>query len=137
AYVRPRQLCKRDRAEIAATVLTAPGVADRAAALLAALGLTPVRCRDRAGFIVDALRFPYLNDAAAMLAAGYADADAIDAAMTLGCGYPSGPVADLDRLGIDRAVTVLRALYAETREAALAPSPLLVEHVRAGRRTLR
>ncbi|GAA4100446.1 3-hydroxybutyryl-CoA dehydrogenase [Actinomadura miaoliensis] len=123
--------------EIATTVLTAPGAADRAAALVAALGLTAVRCRDRAGFIVDALRFPYLNDAAAMLAAGYADADSIDAAMTLGCGYPAGPIADLDRLGLDRAVTVLRALYAETREAALAPSPLLEEHVRAGRRTLR
>ncbi|QFG24295.1 3-hydroxyacyl-CoA dehydrogenase [Actinomadura sp. WMMB 499] len=122
-----------DLAEIAPTVATAPGVADRAAALLAALGLTTVRCRDRAGFIVDALRFPYLNDAAAMLGAGYADADAIDAAMTLGCGYPTGPIADLDRLGPDRAVTVLRALHAETREPAFAPTALLVEHVTAGR----
>ncbi|MFD0900923.1 3-hydroxyacyl-CoA dehydrogenase family protein [Actinomadura sediminis] len=122
-----------DLAEIAATVATAPGVADRAAGLLAGLGLTTVRCRDRAGFIVDALRFPYLNDAAAMLGAGYADPDAIDAAMTLGCGYPTGPIADLDRLGLDRAVGVLRALHAETREPALAPTPLLVEHVTAGR----
>ncbi|MFG1854132.1 3-hydroxyacyl-CoA dehydrogenase family protein [Actinomadura geliboluensis] len=120
-------------AEIAATVATGPDVADRAAALLAGLGLTTVRCRDRAGFIVDALRFPYLNDAAAMLGAGYADADSIDAAMTLGCGYPTGPIADLDRLGLDRAVTVLRALHAETREPALAPVPLLAEHVTAGR----
>ncbi len=120
-------------AEIAATVVTAPGVADRAAALAGRLGLTTVRCRDRAGFIVDALRFPYLNDAAAMLGAGYAGADAIDAAMTLGCGYPSGPIADLDRLGLDRAVTVLRALYAETRDPAFAPTPLLAEHVTAAR----
>ncbi|MFB4306345.1 3-hydroxybutyryl-CoA dehydrogenase [Actinomadura sp. GTD37] len=119
-------------AEIAATVATGPDVADRAAALLARLGLTAVRCRDRAGFIVDALRFPYLNDAAAMLGAGYADADSIDAAMTLGCGYPTGPIADLDRLGLPRAVAVLRALHAETREPALAPTPLLVEHVTAG-----
>ncbi|NEA25744.1 3-hydroxyacyl-CoA dehydrogenase family protein, partial [Actinomadura bangladeshensis] len=120
-------------AEIAATVLTGPDVADRAAALLGRLGLTTVRCRDRAGFIVDALRFPYLNDAAAMLGAGYADADAIDAAMTLGCGYPTGPIADLDRLGPARAVTVLRALHAETREPALSPTPLLIEHVTAGK----
>ncbi|MFB4313133.1 3-hydroxybutyryl-CoA dehydrogenase [Actinomadura sp. 21ATH] len=122
--------------EIAATVATGEGVAERAAALVSALGLTPVRCRDRAGFIVDALRFPYLNDAAAMLGAGYAAADPIDAAMTLGCGYPTGPIADLDRLGPDRAVTVLRALYAETREPALAPAPLLEEHA-AARRPLR
>ncbi|TDD66788.1 3-hydroxyacyl-CoA dehydrogenase family protein [Actinomadura rubrisoli] len=120
-------------AEIAATVATGPGVADRAAALAGRLGLTTVRCRDRAGYIVDALRFPYLNDAAAMLGAGYADADSIDAAMTLGCGYPTGPIADLDRLGLDRAVAVLRALYAESREPALSPAPLLEEHVTAGR----
>ncbi|MDL4821841.1 3-hydroxyacyl-CoA dehydrogenase family protein [Actinomadura opuntiae] len=120
-------------AEIAETVATGPGVADRAAALAGRLGLTVVRCRARAGFIVDALRFPYLNDAAAMLGAGYADPDSIDAAMTLGCGYPTGPIADLDRLGVDRAVAVLRALYAETREPALAPVPLLTEHVTAGR----
>ncbi|MFI0404705.1 3-hydroxyacyl-CoA dehydrogenase family protein [Actinomadura sp. 3N508] len=119
-------------AEIAATVATAPDVADRAADLAGRLGLTVVRCRDRAGFIVDALRFPYLNDAAAMLGAGYADADSIDAAMTLGCGYPTGPIADLDRLGLDRAVTVLQALHAETRDPALAPTPLLVEHATAG-----
>ncbi|TDC98128.1 3-hydroxybutyryl-CoA dehydrogenase [Actinomadura sp. 7K507] len=119
-------------AEIAATVATDPGVADRAAGLARRLGLTAVRCRDRAGFIVDALRFPYLNDAAAMLGAGYADADSIDAAMTLGCGYPTGPIADLDRLGLGRAVTVLEALHAETREPAVAPAPLLTEHVTAG-----
>ncbi|TYK52977.1 3-hydroxyacyl-CoA dehydrogenase family protein [Actinomadura decatromicini] len=118
-------------AEIAVTVATAPDVADRAADALRRLGLTAVRCRDRAGFIVDALRFPYLNDAAAMLGAGYADADSIDAAMTLGCGYPSGPIADLDRLGADRAVTVLNALHTETRDPSLAPDPLLTEHATA------
>ncbi|MFI6521842.1 3-hydroxybutyryl-CoA dehydrogenase [Spirillospora sp. NPDC050679] len=119
--------------EIVSTVATGEGVADKAAALASALGLTPVRCRDRAGGIVDALRFPYLNDAAAMLGAGYADADSIDAAMKLGCGYPTGPIADLDRLGLDRAVTVLRALYDEAREPAFAPAPLLEEHRTAGR----
>ncbi|XRQ05081.1 3-hydroxyacyl-CoA dehydrogenase family protein [Actinomadura welshii] len=120
-------------AEIAATVATDPRTADRAADLAGRLGLTAVRCRDRAGFIVDALRFPYLNDAAAMLGAGYADADSIDAAMMLGCGYPTGPVADLDRLGPDRAVAVLDLLHAETRDPALAPVPLLREHATAGR----
>ncbi|SEF91101.1 3-hydroxybutyryl-CoA dehydrogenase [Thermomonospora echinospora] len=118
--------------EVVPTVVTDPQTADRATALAAGLGLTAVRCRDRAGFIVDALRFPYLNDAVRMLEAGYADADSIDAAMTLGCGYPTGPIADLDRLGLDRAVAVLHALYTESREAALAPAPLLEEYVTAG-----
>ena len=118
--------------EIATTAASRDGAADRAAALVAALGLVPVRCRGRAGFIVDALRFPYLNDAAVMLESGYADADSIDAAMTLGCGYPSGPVADLDRLGADRAVTVLWALHEERHEPALAPARILREHAAAG-----
>jgi 3-hydroxybutyryl-CoA dehydrogenase len=123
-------------AEVATTVVTSPEVAARAVALIGRLGLEVVRCRDRAGFIVDALRFPYLNDAARMLEAGYADADSIDAAMRLGCGYPAGPIAELDRLGLDRAVRVLRALYSEARQAALTPAPLLEEYLIAGR-TLR
>ncbi|WP_329252962.1 3-hydroxybutyryl-CoA dehydrogenase [Actinoallomurus sp. NBC_01490] len=112
-------------AELVSTVLTDPGVAERAAAYLTRLGKRPVRSADRAGFIVDALRVPYLNDAVRMLESGYADADAIDAAMTHGCGYPIGPIADLDRIGLDRAVEVLRALYTEYREPAFAPAPLL------------
>ncbi|MEV4255482.1 3-hydroxybutyryl-CoA dehydrogenase [Spirillospora sp. NPDC049652] len=98
---------ERPLVEIGLTPVTPPASADRAATLVARLGLTPVRCRARRGFIVDALRFPYLNDAVAMLDAGYADADAIDAAMTLGCGYPAGPIAEIDRLGIGRALDQL------------------------------
>jgi 3-hydroxybutyryl-CoA dehydrogenase len=119
--------------EVVSTAVTSAEAVDRAAALAGRLGMESVRCRDRAGFIVDALRFPYMNDAVRMLEAGYADADSIDAAMTLGCGYPAGPIAELDRLGLDRAVDVLRTIYAEAREPALAPSPLLKEYVTAGR----
>ncbi|MBC6458036.1 3-hydroxybutyryl-CoA dehydrogenase [Actinomadura sp. HBU206391] len=126
----------RNLAEVVSTVLTDPGVELRVVALAERLGNEAVRCRDRAGFIVDALRFPYLNDAVRMMDAGYADADAIDAAMTLGCGYPVGPIADLDRLGLDRAVRVLRALHGESRETASAPAALLAEYATAGR-TLR
>jgi 3-hydroxybutyryl-CoA dehydrogenase len=112
-------------AELVPTVLTDPEVMRRAEEYAARLGKHPVRSADRAGFIVDALRVPYLNDAVRLLEAGYADADAIDAAMTYGCGYPIGPIADLDRIGLDRAIDVLRALYTEYREPAFAPAPLL------------
>ncbi|MDN3351741.1 3-hydroxyacyl-CoA dehydrogenase [Actinomadura sp. DC4] len=111
--------------ELVPTVLTGPDVLARAEDHLVRLGKHPVRSADRAGFIVDALRVPYLNDAVRLLEAGYADADAIDAAMTYGCGYPIGPIADLDRIGLGHAVEVLRALYAEYREPAFAPAPLL------------
>ncbi|MEV0405477.1 3-hydroxybutyryl-CoA dehydrogenase [Actinoallomurus sp. NPDC050550] len=120
-------------AEIATTVVTATEVARRATEYVTALGKHPVRCRDRAGFIVDALRVPYLGDAVRMLESGYADADAIDAAMRYGCGYPIGPIADLDRIGLGHAVEVLRALYTEHREPAYAPSALLEELFTAGR----
>jgi 3-hydroxybutyryl-CoA dehydrogenase len=126
----------RGLVEIGTTVENTAEIVQRAAALVGALGLTPVRCRGRAGLIVDALRFPYLNDAAAMLFAGYADADAIDAAMTLGCGYPSGPIADLDRLGADRVYELLDGMHEETRDPSLAPVPQLGEHAVTGR-TLR
>jgi len=111
--------------ELVPTVLTDPDVTRRAEGYARGLGKHPVRSADRAGFIVDALRVPYLNDAVRMLEAGYAGADAIDAAMTYGCGYPIGPIADLDRLGLDHAVEVLRALYTDYREPAFAPAPLL------------
>ncbi len=122
--------------QLVATVATAPEVMDRAVAYAAALGKRPVRSRDRAGLIVDALRAPYLNDAMRMLEEGYADADAIDAAMTHGCGYPIGPIADLDRIGLDHTVEVLHALFTEYREPAFAPAPLL-EKLRTARRTVR
>jgi 3-hydroxybutyryl-CoA dehydrogenase len=123
-------------AEVVTTALTSAEAAGRAAELAGLLGLVPVRCRDRAGLIIDALRFPYLNDAARMLEAGYADADSIDAAMRLGCGYPAGPIAELDRFGPALAARVLQALHAESRQPALAPAPLLEEYATAGR-TLR
>jgi len=114
-----------DLAELVATVVTDADVLRRAGEYLTRIGRHPVRSADRAGFIVDALRVPYLNDAVRMLEAGYADADAIDAAMKYGCGYPIGPIADLDRIGLDHAVEVLRALYTEYREPAFAPAPML------------
>jgi 3-hydroxybutyryl-CoA dehydrogenase len=120
-------------AELVATAVTAPETLDRASAYVESLGKHPVRTRDRAGFIVDALRAPYLNDAVRMLEAGYADADAIDAAMKYGCGYPIGPIADLDRIGLDHVVEVLHALFTEHREPSFAPSPLLEKLNIAGR----
>jgi 3-hydroxybutyryl-CoA dehydrogenase len=124
-----------DLVEVVETAVSAPGTAELALAVVGAggLGRSAVRCRDRAGFIVDALRMPYLNDAARMLDSGYATPDAIDAAMVHGCGYPIGPVADLDCLGAGRVVAVLDALYASQREPALAPTPLLTEARTAGR----
>ncbi|WP_033340207.1 3-hydroxyacyl-CoA dehydrogenase family protein [Catenuloplanes japonicus] len=119
-------------AEVVHTIRTAPETLATARAVTERLGLPAVSCPDRAGFVVDALLHPYLNDAVRMLENGYSTADDIDAAMTLGCGYPVGPFALLDATGLDAALTVQRALYAESREPGLAPAPLLEHLVMAG-----
>ena len=89
-------------------------------------------CGDRAGFIVNALLFPYLNDAIKMLETNYASADDMDKAMKLGCGYPMGPFELLDVVGLDVSAAIQRTLYLEFREPGYAPAPLLDHLVTAG-----
>ena len=118
--------------EVVSTVSTAPEVADTVAALAVAAGKHPVRCGDRAGFIVNALLFPYLNDAVRMLEAHYSNVDDIDAAMKLGCRLPMGPFELLDVVGLDVSLAIQRTLYLEFREPGFAPAPLLEHLVTAG-----
>jgi 3-hydroxybutyryl-CoA dehydrogenase len=96
------------------------------------LGRPAVSCDDRSGSVVDALLFPYLNDAVRMLEASYAGVEDIDTAMTSGCGYPMGPFELLDTVGLDVALAVQRRLYLESGEPGLAPAPLLEQLVTAG-----
>ncbi|RIV36562.1 3-hydroxyacyl-CoA dehydrogenase family protein [Micromonospora radicis] len=118
--------------EIVRTVRTSAETVAAARALVADLGKTGVLCADRSGLVVDALLFPYLNDAVRMLEAGYSTVDDIDHAMKLGCGYPTGPFELLDAVGLDVALAVLRGVYREQREPGLAPAPLLENLVTAG-----
>jgi 3-hydroxybutyryl-CoA dehydrogenase len=119
--------------EVVSTVATAPDVEATALAVTEKLGKHAVRCGDRAGFIVNALLFPYLNDAIKMLEAHYATADDIDSAMKVGCGYPMGPFELLDVVGNDVSLAIERELYQEFREPGFAPAPLLEHLVTAGR----
>lgn len=118
--------------EVVRTVATEDAAAATAHAVCHRLGKHAVDCGDRSGFIVNALLFPYLNDAVKMLQAHYADADGIDAAMKLGCGYPMGPFELLDVIGLDVSLAIERALYLEFREPGFAPAPLLEHLVTAG-----
>ncbi|MEV4760394.1 3-hydroxybutyryl-CoA dehydrogenase [Micromonospora sp. NPDC049559] len=118
--------------EIVRTIRTAPETVATARAVVAALGKTGVVCGDRSGFVVNALLFPYLNDAVRMLEASYSTADDIDNAMKLGCGYPMGPFELLDVVGLDVALAIQRELYLELREPGFAPAPLLEHLVTAG-----
>ncbi len=95
-------------------------------------GKTPVEVKDRAGFIVNALLFPYLNNAVRLLEAGTANRDDIDTAMKGGCNFPMGPLALLDLVGLDTSLAILDALYNEFRDPNYAAMPLLRRMVTAG-----
>jgi 3-hydroxybutyryl-CoA dehydrogenase len=118
--------------EVVRTIRTSPEALATAAGVCARLGKHPVVCADRSGFVVNALLFPYLNDAVKMLEASYSTADDIDYAMKLGCGYPMGPFELLDVVGLDVALAIQRELYLEFREPGFAPAPLLEHLVTAG-----
>ena len=118
--------------EVVHTVATSDDVVATAVGLCERVGKHAVRCADRAGFIVNALLFPYLNDAIKLLEANYASADDIDTAMKTGCGYPMGPFELLDVVGLDVSYAIQRTLYLEFRERGFAPAPLLEHLVTAG-----
>jgi len=98
-----------------------------------ACGKTVVDVRDQAGFIVNALLFPYLNNAARLFDAGVATRDDIDAAMKGGCNFPMGPLELLDLVGLDTSLSILEALYAEFKDPNYAPAPVLRRMVSAQR----
>ncbi|MFM8267105.1 MAG: 3-hydroxyacyl-CoA dehydrogenase family protein [Ilumatobacteraceae bacterium] len=105
----------------------------RARRFAEACGKDVVEVDDRAGFVVNALLFPYLNDAVRMLDRGTASMNDIDAAMRGGCNFPMGPFELLDLVGIDTSVAILDALYGEFRESHYAAHPVLRRMVAAGR----
>ena len=118
--------------EIVRTVVTAPQVLEDVSELVKALGKTPVVCGDKAGFIANTLLFGYLNHAASMYETRYASREDIDSAMRFGCGYPMGPLALLDLIGLDTAYEILDTMYRQGRDRLHAPAPILKQMVTAG-----
>lgn len=118
--------------EIVTTVATRAQTLESSRQFVEELGKHPVVCGDRAGFIVNALLFPYLNDAIRMVEANYSSTDDIDLAMKRGCGLPMGPFELLDTVGLDVALEIQRTLYLEFREPGFAPAPRLEHLVTAG-----
>lgn len=96
-----------------------------------ACGKSPVQVKDQAGFIVNALLFPYLNNAVRLLENGVATREDIDSAMKGGCNFPMGPLALLDLVGLDTSLAILDALYNEFRDPNYAAVPLLRRMVTA------
>jgi 3-hydroxybutyryl-CoA dehydrogenase len=118
--------------EVIAPLTASADTVAAAKAFATACGKDVVEVKDRAGFIVNALLFPYLNNAVRMLEAGTASRDDIDTAMKGGCNFPMGPLALLDLVGLDTSLSILDALYAEFRDPNYAAMPLLRRMVAAG-----
>jgi 3-hydroxybutyryl-CoA dehydrogenase len=118
--------------EMVSTVVSDPVIVAECTDLIRSVGKVPVQCSDRAGFIVNALLFPYLNNSITMATENYATLDDIDAAMKLGCGYPMGPFELLDVVGLDVSLAIITTLYLEFREPGFAPAPRLEHLVTAG-----
>ncbi len=118
--------------EVVRTVVTAPDVLEDVSGLVQQLGKNPVICGDKAGFIANTLLFGYLNHAVSMYEQRYASREDIDAAMRYGCGYPMGPLALLDLIGLDTAYEILDTMYRQGRDRLHAPSPILKQMVTAG-----
>jgi 3-hydroxybutyryl-CoA dehydrogenase len=117
--------------EVVTTDLTGPEVDETVRALTARVGKVAVSCGDRAGFIVNALLFPYLNDAVRLVEAG-ADVAAVDAAIKEEAGFPMGPFELLDVVGNDVSLAIQRELFREFGEPGLEPAAMLVAKVEAG-----
>jgi 3-hydroxybutyryl-CoA dehydrogenase len=118
--------------EIVRPVTASQETIDAALAFSQACGKDPVVVEDRAGFVVNALLFPYLNNAVRMMEYGTASMGDIDTAMKGGCGFPMGPFALLDLVGLDTSVAILDALYDEFRDPNYAAVPTLRRMVTAG-----
>jgi 3-hydroxybutyryl-CoA dehydrogenase len=118
--------------EIVTTVRTEGEVVEQCRAFVDKVGKVGVLCGDRAGFIVNTLLFPYLNDAVKMLESHYATAEEIDTAMKLGAAYPMGPFELMDVVGLDVTLAILERLKEEYRQPSYEPAPLLRHMVEAG-----
>ena len=119
--------------EVVVPLTAAPDTIKDVLSFVEACGKDAVEVKDRAGFVVNALLFPYLNNAMRLLEDQVATMEGIDAAMQGGCGFPMGPFALLDLVGLDTSLSILEALYKETADPSCAPVPLLRRMVAAGR----
>jgi 3-hydroxybutyryl-CoA dehydrogenase len=119
--------------ELVPSLMTAPATTERAREFIEnTLDKHPIDCKDRAGFVVNALLIPFILSAIRMMESGFATAEDIDEGLVRGAAHPQGPLALADLIGLDTTKAVAESLYEEFKEPLYAPPPLLARMVEAG-----
>ncbi len=119
--------------EVIAGANTPVELVEKIKAIAAEIGKTPVEVNEAAGFVVNRILIPMINEAINVYAAGVANVQDIDTAMQLGANHPMGPLALGDYIGLDIVLAIMEVIYSETGDSKYAPSPLLRKMVRAGK----
>ena len=118
--------------EVVAGVTTPPEAVDAVASIAVAIGKTPVRVNEAAGFVVNRILLPMLNEACFVLGQGVANVVDIDKGMRLGLNHPMGPLELADFIGLDTCLEIVRVIFGATGDSKYRPAPLLVKYVDAG-----
>lgn len=119
--------------EVIAGLNTPKEMVDKVIEISEAIGKTPVQVEEGAGFVVNRILIPMINEAVGIYADGIASAEGIDTAMKLGANHPMGPLALGDLIGLDVCLAIMQVLESETGDPKYRPHPLLRKMVRAGR----
>ena len=119
--------------EVIAGLNTKPEDVEAVKKISEEIGKTPVQVEEAAGFVVNRILIPMINEAVGIYADGVADVEGIDTAMKLGANHPMGPLALGDLVGLDICLAIMNVLYTETGDSKYRPHPLLRKMVRGGK----